>query len=131
MTQERWQELQRKFKPLGVTFNEREFAPVKCLLCSAILDDWIFYCDTCLRITNAGALEWLKAQEAMCLIGKMILLGVSTKTQGYCSPNLAPEFVAYIGEYLKRDYADTGIARNLCFKNPDVVDFFRFCMVGS
>ena len=61
----------------------------------------------------------------------MILLGVATKTDGYCSPNLAPEFVGYIGQCMHRDYAATGIERNLCFKNPDVVDFFRFYIVGS
>ena len=132
MTQEKWEALQRKFAPLGATFDEREFAPVRCLRCSAVLVDWTFYCDSCLRNSDAGALEYLKIQEALCLVSKMFLLGVATKTEGgYCSPNFAPEFIDYVMECRKRHFEVTGIEKNLCFKNPDVMSFFRFFVVDG
>ena len=126
MTQEKWEALQRKFDPLGVTFEREEFAPVRCLRCAAVLVGWTYYCDSCLRNSDAGALENLKIQEALCLVSKMILLGVATNAEGYCSPNFAPEFIEYVTECRKRHFEVTGIEKNIGFNNPDVISFLRF-----
>ena len=126
MTQEKWKELEGKFAPLGVTFVKEEFSATRCLRCSAEIIADGFYCDPCLKNSDPGALEYLKIQEAMCLLGKMILLEVSTKTENYCSPTLNPEFNEYIKECIQRDYEATGVTRNLGFKNPDAINFFRF-----
>ena len=127
MIQGRWRDLERKFAPLGVTFEKEEFVQIRCLRCSQILigGDSAFYCDSCLLTSDEGALEHLKIQEYLCLISKMILLGVLSSKEDCLLPNIDPEFNEYITECMKR-YYELGIAKHIGFKNPDAINFFRF-----
>ena len=127
MKQEQWRHLDRKFACLGITFDEAEFAKPRCLRCSKILYGRAFYCDSCLVNFAPEALEHLKIQEYLCLLCKMILLGVLKKTkEDHAFPNPDPEFKEYILESMIRDYQSTGVPNRIGFKNPDVTNYLRF-----
>ena len=126
MNQERFEQLEKKFAPLELTFDLAEIAHVRCLKCSKELDGDDgdgneFYCAPCLLNTDAEVLEDGKVREVLCLYRKMALLGVMTDK---LLPN--PEFGEFIREYKKRDFESTGISKHLGFKNPDMTNFIRF-----
>ena len=128
MTRERWEELEKKYAPLEVTFDEKEFAPVRCLKCSKIIvnSDSLFYCDPCLLDSNAGFLEHVKIHECLRILDQMVWMGVMAKSEGKYFPN--HECGEYLKECTKRNYESTGIARNIGFKNPEFANFIKFMM---
>jgi len=93
--QEKWEALQRKFDPLGVTFEREEFAPVRCLRCAAVLVGWTYYCDSCLRNSDAGL--WKTSKSKKLVPGQQNdFAWCRNKRRRYCSPNFAPEFIEYV-----------------------------------
>ncbi len=126
MTRERWLELEKKFAPLGVSFNPTEFAYARCLRCAQVVVGLAFFCESCLLRFGEQGLDHLKYQEYLALITKMITLGVLSDKDDCLLPNFDPEFTEYIRECVERDYGITGIERRAGFRNPDAINFFRF-----
>ena len=130
MTRKRWEELEKKYAPLGVTFDEKEFATVRCLKCSEVqvCGDSKFYCDPCLLNSDAEVLESVKIYKGLRLFDQMVSLEVMTKTEGKYLPN--HEFGEYLKECMKRNYESTGIEKGIGFKNPDITNYIRFVVDG-
>ena len=114
MTQERWEELKKKYASLDVISDREKIVNVRCLMCSKVLvkGDSKLYCYFCLVKYDAETLEKLmELEKHIRAFDEMVLMGILTHDERGYSPNC--EFMEYLKECMNRNYETIEIPKDV------------------